>query len=36
MAKGSVGKVVQIVGPVVDIEFASGELPDLENAVVVP
>ncbi len=36
MAKGSVGKVVQIIGPVVDVEFAGGELPDLESAVEVP
>ena len=36
MTQGSVGKVVQIIGPVVDVEFASGELPDLENAVEVP
>jgi F-type H+/Na+-transporting ATPase subunit beta len=36
MAKGSVGKVVQVIGPVVDVEFHSGELPDLENAVEVP
>jgi F-type H+-transporting ATPase subunit beta len=36
MAKGSVGKVVQIIGPVVDVEFPPGELPDLESAVEVP
>jgi F0F1-type ATP synthase beta subunit len=28
-----VGKVVQIIGPVVDIEFAGGELPAIYNAV---
>jgi F-type H+-transporting ATPase subunit beta len=33
MARGSVGRVVQIIGPVVDVEFQSGELPDLLNAV---
>jgi F-type H+-transporting ATPase subunit beta len=27
------GKVVQIIGPVVDIEFADGHLPDIYNAV---
>ena len=28
-----VGKVVQIIGPVVDIEFAGGDLPAIYNAV---
>ncbi len=28
-----VGKVVQVIGPVVDIEFAGGKLPDIYNAV---
>src|SRR5579864_360322 len=28
-----IGKVVQIIGPVVDIEFADGHLPDIYNAV---
>ncbi len=28
-----VGKVVQIIGPVVDIEFAGGHLPAIYNAV---
>ena len=28
-----VGKVVQIIGPVLDIEFAGGHLPDIYNAV---
>jgi len=28
-----IGKVVQIIGPVVDIEFAGGELPAIYNAV---
>ena len=27
------GKVVQVIGPVVDIEFADGHLPDIYNAV---
>ena len=27
-----VGKVVQIIGPVVDIEFAGGHLPAIYNA----
>src|SRR5688572_4832612 len=28
-----VGRVVQIIGPVIDIEFAGGELPPIYNAV---
>jgi F-type H+-transporting ATPase subunit beta len=28
-----IGKVVQIIGPVVDVEFAGGELPSIYNAV---
>ena len=32
MAKG---KVVQVIGPVVDIEFPAGELPDILNAVTI-
>ena len=30
-----VGKVSQIIGPVVDIEFPSGDLPGIYNAVIV-
>ena len=30
---GNVGKVVQVIGPVVDVEFAAGELPAILNAV---
>ena len=30
MAKG---KIVQVIGPVVDIEFPLGELPEILNAV---
>jgi F-type H+-transporting ATPase subunit beta len=29
------GKVVQVIGPVVDIEFPAGELPDILNAVTI-
>ena len=36
MAKGSKGRVVQIMGPVVDIEFPSGELPEIYDAVEIP
>src|SRR5213592_5016341 len=32
-SKQKVGKVVQVIGPVVDIEFADGALPDIYNAV---
>ena len=28
----SVGKVVQVIGPVVDVEFESGHLPSIGNA----
>ena len=33
MAKGSKGQIVQVLGPVVDIEFPSGELPEINYAV---
>ncbi len=36
MAKGSRGRVVQIMGPVVDIEFPAGELPEIYDAVEIP
>ena len=29
------GKVVQVIGPVVDIEFPAGELPEILNAVTI-
>lgn len=32
----SQGKVVEIVGPVVDIEFESGVLPEINNAIEIP
>src|SRR5690606_18420528 len=28
-----VGRVVQVMGPVVDVEFPPGQLPDLNNAI---
>ena len=31
-SKPRVGKVVRIIGPVVDIEFQDGHLPDIYNA----
>jgi F-type H+-transporting ATPase subunit beta len=35
MAVGKLGKVVQVIGPVVDVEFSPGQLPDIYNAVAV-
>ncbi|MEF9968575.1 MAG: hypothetical protein RR766_08680, partial [Longicatena sp.] len=32
MAK-NIGKIVQVIGPVVDIRYASGVLPALKNAI---
>lgn len=32
----SEGKIVQIIGPVVDIEFSNGALPEIMNAVKIP
>ena len=31
-ATQTVGKIVQVIGPVIDVEFASGELPEIYNA----
>jgi F-type H+-transporting ATPase subunit beta len=28
-----VGKVIEVIGPVVDIEFEKGELPEIYNAI---
>jgi F-type H+-transporting ATPase subunit beta len=36
MAKGTKGRVMQIMGPVVDIGFPSGELPNINDAVEIP
>ena len=36
MATGSKGHVVQVMGPVVDIEFPPGELPEIYDAVEIP
>ncbi len=33
MAKGSIGTVVQVIGPVLDIKFGDGELPKLLSAI---
>ncbi len=32
MAKGTKGKIVRVIGPVVDVRFPEGELPDIFNA----
>lgn len=36
MAKGSKGRVVQVMGPVVDVEFPGGSLPEIYDAVEIP
>ncbi len=33
MSENQVGKVIQVTGPVLDIRFKEGELPDLHNAI---
>ena len=33
MPEKHIGKVVQVMGPVLDIRFADGELPELLNAI---
>jgi F-type H+/Na+-transporting ATPase subunit beta len=35
MVQAAVGKVTQVIGPVVDVEFAPGELPKILNALTV-
>ena len=36
MDKLTVGKVVQVMGPVVDVKFNEGELPEILNALTIP
>jgi F-type H+-transporting ATPase subunit beta len=36
MAKSSNGRVVRVMGPVVDLEFPTGELPEIHDAVEIP
>ena len=36
MAKGTIGKIVQVMGPVVDVEFPPEELPEIYHAVEIP
>ena len=33
MSKQNIGKVVQVIGPVLDIRFEDGQLPELLNAI---
>ncbi len=33
MSTGNVGKITQVIGPVIDIRFSEGRLPDLLNAI---
>jgi len=33
MSAVNTGKIVQVIGPVVDLEFAEGNLPSILNAV---
>ena len=33
MSKQNIGTVIQVTGPVLDIRFADGQLPDLLNAI---
>ncbi len=35
MSKGKAGKIIQVIGPVADVEFEPGELPDIMNALLV-
>ena len=35
MSAGTIGKVVQVIGPVVDVEFNAGQLPDIYSAVAI-
>ena len=33
MAEKNVGKIVQVIGPVIDVEFEAGHLPEIYNAI---
>ncbi len=35
MSDQNIGRVVQVIGPVIDIEFAGGELPEIYNAITI-
>src|SRR5215813_2460056 len=32
MAEKKVGRIVQVIGPVLDVEFGAGQLPEIYNA----
>ena len=32
MGESRVGKIIQVIGPVVDVEFEPGNLPEIMNA----
>ncbi|HDZ59142.1 MAG TPA: F0F1 ATP synthase subunit beta, partial [Ignavibacteriales bacterium] len=36
MADHKKGKIIQVIGPVVDVEFEEGHLPDILNAIKIP
>jgi len=36
MVEGSKGRVVQVMGPVVDVEFPTGQLPEIYHAISIP
>ena len=36
MPNNNVGKITQIIGAVLDIRFREGELPEINDAIVVP
>ena len=36
MAEGTKGKIIQVIGPVVDVEFPPNELPEIYNAIEIP
>src|SRR4029453_132985 len=35
MPEAKIGRVVQVIGPVLDVEFPEGHLPEIHNAVIV-
>ena len=32
MAEKNIGKIVQVIGPVIDVEFEAGKLPEIYSA----
>ena len=35
MSEQRIGKIVQVIGPVVDVEFEAGNLPNIMNALLI-